>query len=81
MTTMANRRTTLVAREEDLATLAHEARIRGLSLGKLLGEVVGERAEEIRRSTRPRLATFDVDASIADAKAAERPQARPFRDA
>lgn len=78
---MANRRTTLVAREEDLATLAHEARARGLSLGRLLGEVVGERAEEIRRSTRPRLARFAVDSSVAEADAAEQPQARPFRDA
>lgn len=81
MTTMANRRTTLVAREEDLATLAREARVRGLSLGRLLGEVVGERAEEIRASKRPRLARFDIDASIAEAEVAERPQARPFRDA
>ncbi len=79
MTTMANKRTTLVAREEDLTTLAREARMRGLSLGRLLGEVVGERAEQLRRSTRPRLARFDVDASIAEA--GEQPQARPFRDA
>ncbi len=29
----------MVAREEDLAVLAHEARDRGLSLGRMLGEV------------------------------------------
>ena len=81
MPPMANRRTTLVAREEDLATLAHEAYSRGLSLGRLLGEVVGERAAEIRRERRPRLGTFTAaGAAIARDSAHEQPQARPFRD-
>jgi hypothetical protein len=78
---MAERRTTIVAREEDLATLAHEARTRGLSLGRMLGEVVEERAEELRRDRRPRLATFRADASIAKDAEQEKPAARPFRSA
>lgn len=76
---MAERRTTIVAREEDLATLAHEARTRGLSLGRMLGEVVEKRADELRRGRRPRLATFRADASIAKAAEDEKPEARPFR--
>jgi hypothetical protein len=78
---MSNRRTTVVAREEDLATLAHEARTRGLSLGRMLGEVVAERAEELRDARRPRLATFRANASIAKAIEKENPATRPFRTA
>jgi hypothetical protein len=78
---MAVRRTTVVARDEDLATIAHEARSRGLSLGRMLGEVVAERAEELRHDRRPRLATFRADVSIAKAAEDESPQARPFRAA
>lgn len=78
---MAERRTTVVARDEDLATIAHEARSRGLSLGRMLGEVVAERAEELRHDRRPRLATFRADVSIAKAAEEEQPQARPFRTA
>jgi hypothetical protein len=78
---MAERRTTVVAREEDLATLSHEARSRGLSLGRMLGEVVAERAEELRSNRRPSLATFRADASIAKAAEQEKPEARPFRSA
>lgn len=78
---MAVRRTTVVAREEDLATLAHEARARGLSLGRMLGEVVADRAEELRHERRPRLATFGADASIASAAEHENPAMRPFRTA
>jgi hypothetical protein len=76
---MAQRRTTVVAREEDLATLSHEARTRGLSLGRMLGEVLADRAQELRRARRPRLATFRADVSIAKAVDEDRPAARPFR--
>jgi hypothetical protein len=76
---MSERRTTVVSREEDLATLSHEARARGLSLGRMLGEVISERAEELRRNKRPHLATFRADASIAKAAEQEKPEARPFR--
>jgi hypothetical protein len=78
---MHERRTTVVAREEDLATLSHEARTRGLSLGRMLGEVLAERAEELRRNRRPRLATFRADAGIAKAAEEDGPEARPFRAA
>jgi hypothetical protein len=78
---MSERRTTLVAREEDLATLSHEARVRGLSLGRMLGEVVAERAEQLRDDRRPRLATFSADASIAEDSEREGPAAHPFRQA
>ncbi|HWW91052.1 MAG TPA: hypothetical protein VNY35_09765 [Solirubrobacteraceae bacterium] len=78
---MAERRTTVVAREEDLATLSHEAHARGLSLGRMLGEVLADRAEDLRRARRPRLATFRADVSIAKAAGEERPEARPFRAA
>jgi hypothetical protein len=78
---MSERRTTVVAREEDLATPSREARTRGLSLGRMLGEVLAERAEELRQNTRPSLATFRADASIAKAAEVERPEARPFRSA
>jgi hypothetical protein len=78
---MATRRTTVVAQEEDLAVLAHEARDRGLSLGRMLGEVVAVRAQELRRSRRPRLGTFRSDVSIAELTEDVQPAARPFRDA
>jgi hypothetical protein len=76
---MAERRTTVVAREEDLATLSHEARTRGLSLGRMLGEVLAERAEALRQGRRPRLGTFSADASIAKAEQEQQPEARSFR--
>lgn len=75
------RRTTVVARDEDLALLAHEARNRGLSLGRMLGVVVTERADELRQNRRPRLATFRADTSIAVAAEQEQPAARDFRSA
>jgi hypothetical protein len=78
---MPERRTTVVARDEDLAVLAHEARTRGLSLGRMLGEVVAERADELRQSRRPRLATFRSRTGIADAAKREQPAAREFRSA
>ena len=71
----------MVAREEDLATLTHEARIRGLSLGRMLGEVLAERAEELRHQRRPRLGTFRADAGIAKTMEQENPAMRPFRTA
>jgi hypothetical protein len=76
---MNERRTTVVARDEDLALLAHEARNQGLSLGRMLGVVVAERADELRHNRRPRLATFRADTSIAIAAEQVRPAARDFR--
>ena len=78
---MKERRTTVVARDADLALLAHEARQRGLSLGRMLGAVLAEHADELRQSRRPRLATFRADTSIAVAAEQEQPAARDFRSA
>jgi hypothetical protein len=78
---MSKRRTTVVAREEDLALFAHEARMQGLSLGAMLGSVVAERADELRQDKRPRVATFRADVSIAIAAEQEQPAARDFRSA
>jgi hypothetical protein len=78
---MAERRTTIVARDEDLALLQREARDRGLPLGRMLGEVVARRADELRRDRRPRLGTFSSEQSIAEAAARDNPAARPFRTA
>lgn len=46
-----------------------------------MGEVLAERAEELRHSRKPRLATFHADASIARDSEREQPAARAFRDA
>jgi hypothetical protein len=78
---VAERRTTIVARDEDLALLQREARNRGLSLGRMLGEVVARRADELRQDRRPRLGTFSSKQSIADTAARDNPAARPFRTA
>jgi hypothetical protein len=78
---MGERRTTVVARDEDLALLQREARNRGLSLGRMLGEVVARRADELRQDKRPRLGTFSVGQDIADSEAQENPAARRFRSA
>jgi hypothetical protein len=59
------RRATVAADEDDLAVLAGEARRRGLSLARLLGEAVAEKAERLRATRRPRVGTFRADASIA----------------
>jgi hypothetical protein len=74
-----NRRTTVGADEHDLAVLADEARRRGISLGRMLGEAVAKEARELRRSKRPQVATFHADASIAVDAEREEPAARPFR--
>jgi hypothetical protein len=68
-----------VARAEDLDLLAREARARGLSLGRMLGELVATRAEELRQTSRPRLGTFRAEASIAALAEVEEPAARAYR--
>jgi hypothetical protein len=78
---MAERRTTIVARDQDLALLQREARSQGLSLGRMLGEVVARRADELRQDRRPRLGTFSCEQGIAGAAAGDNPAARPFRTA
>ncbi|MGI8608544.1 MAG: hypothetical protein ACR2MY_04850 [Candidatus Dormibacteria bacterium] len=68
-----------MAPAEDLDVLAHEARARGMSLGRVFGELVSESARALRQSRRPRLATFRAEVSIADASDQEDPAARPYR--
>jgi hypothetical protein len=48
-------RTTVAAEEDDLETLRAEARIRGVSLATLAGEILAQKAAELRRERRPRL--------------------------
>ena len=78
---MRVRRTTVAAQDDDLAVIASDARLRGISLGRALGELVASRAEELRQLRRPRVALFNVDFSIAEAmeREDENPAAQPFR--
>lgn len=74
------RRTTIVADDDDLEVLAREAHKRGLSLGRMLGEVVAEKASELRAQRRPRLGTFHGGGeSIAERMEVEDPAGRGFR--
>lgn len=50
-----DRRTTLSADPDDLETLRLQARRRGISLARLLREVVAEKAQQLRASQKPRL--------------------------
>jgi len=50
-----DRRTTLTADQDDLETLRAQARRRGVSLARLLREVIAEKAEQVRASQKPRL--------------------------
>jgi hypothetical protein len=74
------RRATVTADENDLAVLAEEARRRGLSLARLLGEAVTEKAERLRATRRPRIGIFRADVSIAEVSAADdAPASADFR--
>ncbi len=76
------RRTTVAADADDLAVLAGEARRRGVSLSKVLGEAVAEKADEVRRGRRPRAGFFRGGGqSIAESLDREPPMpaSRPFR--
>jgi len=53
---MMVQRTTLAAEKDDLDTLRAEARRRGVSLARLLRDLVAEQAKELRAQRRPRLA-------------------------
>jgi hypothetical protein len=48
-------RTTVAAEQEDLETLRAEAQQRGISLAALTGEILSEKAAELRRARRPRV--------------------------
>jgi hypothetical protein len=75
------RRTTVAAAEDDLAVLVGEARRRGTSLARLLGEAVAEKADRIRRVRRPSVGIFQADTGIAVAMDADHdgPAATSFR--
>lgn len=68
---MMIRRATVAAEDNDLAVLAEEAKRRGLSLARLLGEAIAEKAERLRAARRPRVGIFRADISIAEVSAAE----------
>jgi len=48
-------RTTIAAEEEVLEALRAEAKRRGVSLAVLAGEILADRAAELRRARRPRV--------------------------
>jgi len=74
------RRATVAADDDDLAVLAGEARRRGLSLARVLGEAVAEKAERLRAAKRPRVGVFRSDASIAElADTGDAPAGTDFR--
>lgn len=74
----------MTANADDLSVLRREAERRGVSLAKLLGEAVAEKAAELERERpRPRGGVFDSGTSVGIAEEMERdPHAlhrRPFR--
>lgn len=74
-----NRRTTLSADAEALATLEGEARRRGASLSAVLAEAVEEKAVAIRRGHRPRLGLGRSSDGSSAAETATEPIARAPR--
>jgi hypothetical protein len=75
---MAIRRTTLAAEVDDLAVLEGEARRRGVSLARVLRELVAREASEVRGRNRPR---FGIASSAGGAaQAAARDEHAPVRD-
>jgi 3-oxoacyl-(acyl-carrier-protein) synthase len=60
---MPIRRTTLAAERDDLSLLEAEARRRGVSLARLLREVVAREAADLRRRQRPRLGIVQGEGS------------------
>lgn len=74
-----NRRTTVSADREALATLEGEARRRGESLSAVLAEAVEEKATSIRKSRRPRLGLGRSSDGRSAAETASEPVARPLK--
>lgn len=69
-----------MADDEDLEVLTREAQKHGLSLGRMLGDVIAEKASEVRAQHRPRLGTFHGGGdSIADRMESEDPAGSGFR--
>jgi hypothetical protein len=74
-----NRRTTVSADTEALATLEGEARRRGASLNALLAEAVEEKAVSIRRRRRPRTGIGHSGDGRSARELMENPIAGPLR--
>ncbi|HTR76176.1 MAG TPA: hypothetical protein VMH33_13055 [Solirubrobacterales bacterium] len=74
-----NRRTTVSADVEALATLEAEARRRGESLSSVLAEAVEEKAISIRRKRRPRVGIARSGDGRSARELMEDPVARPLR--
>jgi hypothetical protein len=74
-----NRRTTLSADVEVLATLEGEARRRGASLSAVLAEAAEEKAIAIRRAHRPRLGLGRSSDGRSAAETATEPVAHPLK--
>jgi hypothetical protein len=68
---MTIRRTTLAADRDDLALLEQEARKRGVSLARVLRELVAREAEELRRTRRPRVGVARSRAGAAQVASAD----------
>ena len=73
----------MTAQEDDLAVIATDARLRGIALSRALGELVAERAAQLRQRRRPRLGTFRSGSTVGIAALMESnpdaPAAQPFR--
>lgn len=72
-----NRRTTISANVDVLATLEAEARRRGTSLSAVLAEAAEEKASAIRRARRPRLGLGRSGDGRGAAETTAEPVARP----
>jgi Ribbon-helix-helix protein, copG family len=75
---MATRRTTLAADPDDLALLEQEARRRGVSLARVLRELVAREADELRLARRPRFGIARTREGAAQVAAAD--ERAPLRD-
>jgi hypothetical protein len=74
---MHQRRTTVTASSDSLATLQREAKRRGVSLTVVLAEAVDEKAAAIRGARRPRVGLGESTDDRRAADLASEPVARP----
>ena len=71
------RRTTLAADRDDLALLEGEARRRGVSLARVLRELVAREADALRERRRPRFGVGSAGSAVAELSS--RDEASPAR--
>jgi Ribbon-helix-helix protein, copG family len=74
---MHQRRTTVTASRESLATLEAEARRRGVSLSAMLAEAVDEKAAALRSRRRPRVGLARSRDGRSAGEVSSEPVARP----